>query len=79
MGDYQLAATELALLHDKAGRGVVSAPEFLDRQHDLLGLMHMAREAFLARRDAPTPTPWALPGGSGFAHGRHLLSRTGPW
>jgi protease PrsW len=45
MGDYQLAATELALLHDKAGRGVVTAPQFLDRQRDLLLLMHAARGA----------------------------------
>jgi RsiW-degrading membrane proteinase PrsW (M82 family) len=76
MGDYQLAATELALLHSKAETGVVPAPDFLERQHDLVGLMHLARGAFLARQDAgPAPgeqaraAPWAPPGGSGFAHG----------
>ncbi len=53
MGDYQLAATELALLHDKAFRGVVTAPDFLDRQRDLLVLMHAARSAFLGRWDDP--------------------------
>lgn len=69
MSDYQLAATELALLHSKADHGVVTAPEFLDRQHDLVALMHAAREAFLSRRQAPPPAPWAAAGGSGFAHG----------
>jgi RsiW-degrading membrane proteinase PrsW (M82 family) len=69
MSDYQLAATELALLHSKADHGVVTGPEFLDRQHDLVALMHAAREAFLSRRQAPPPAPWASPGGSGFAHG----------
>ena len=49
MADYQLAATELALLHSKAATGVVTATEFLDRQHDLVGLMHVARDAFMAR------------------------------
>jgi RsiW-degrading membrane proteinase PrsW (M82 family) len=75
MGDYQLAATELALLHAKADAGIVTAPEFLDRQHDLVWLMHVEREAFQARgtrqnsHDAPPPAPWAPPGASGFAHG----------
>jgi len=69
MSDYQLAATELALLHSKADHGVVTGPEFLDRQHDLVMLMHAAREAFLSRKQAPPAAPWAPPGGSGFAHG----------
>jgi hypothetical protein len=69
MGDYQLAATELALLHSKADHGVVTSPEFLDRQYDLVALMHAAREAFLSRSQPPPPAPWASPGGSGFAHG----------
>jgi RsiW-degrading membrane proteinase PrsW (M82 family) len=79
MSDYQLAATELALLHSKAETGLVLAPEFFDRQHDLVSLMHAAREAFLARSvdrqsvdgrsDQPPPAPWAPPGRSGFAHG----------
>jgi RsiW-degrading membrane proteinase PrsW (M82 family) len=75
MADYQLAATELALLHSKAEAGIVTAPEFLDRQHDLVVLMHVAREAFQARHDAPPPAPWAPPGASGFAHG---TARTAP-
>lgn len=69
MSDYQLAATELALLHSKTDYGIVTGPEFLDRQHDLVALMHAAREAFLSRRQAPPPAPWASPGGSGFTHG----------
>jgi protease PrsW len=49
MGDYQLAATELALLHVKARRDVVSPEEFRQRQHDLLGLMYLERKAVLSR------------------------------
>jgi hypothetical protein len=68
MGDYQLAATELALLHDKAGRGVLSPDAFRQRQHDLLGLMYVARRAFLRRHDDPPGAPWAPDGRSGFAN-----------
>jgi hypothetical protein len=81
MADYQVAATELALLHSKAEAGVVLAAEFLDRQHDLVSLMHVAREAFLVRgalqnrHDAPPLAPWAPPGASGFTHG---APRTAP-
>jgi RsiW-degrading membrane proteinase PrsW (M82 family) len=67
MGDYQLAATELALLHDKARRDVLSADAFRQRQHALLGLMYVARRAFLRRHDAPPGAPWAPDGRSGFA------------
>jgi RsiW-degrading membrane proteinase PrsW (M82 family) len=77
MGDYQLAATELALLHVKAGRGVIGPGMFRRRQRDLLGLMYVARRSFLrssslrgrrAPADAPwAPPPWAPSGGSGLA------------
>jgi RsiW-degrading membrane proteinase PrsW (M82 family) len=69
MGDYQLAATELALLHDKALRGVVSPADFTRRQRELLGLMAIARESFLGRHagSSPPPAPWAPPGRTGFA------------
>lgn len=67
MGDYQLAATELALLHDKARRGVITPGSFRQRQHDLLGLMLVARKSFLSRHPVPPQTPWAPPGGSGLA------------
>jgi protease PrsW len=49
MGDYQLAATELALLHVKAQRGVIGPEEFRGRQQDLLALMRVARNAFTSR------------------------------
>ena len=58
MGNYQLAATELALLHQKAGRGVISRRQFSQGQQGLLGLMQQARAQFLRRQPAPSPTPW---------------------
>ena len=67
MGDYQLAATELALLHDKARRGVITPEVFRQRQHDLLGLMLVARKSFLSHHPEPPAAPWAQPGGSGLA------------
>jgi protease PrsW len=72
MGDYQLAATELALLHAKAARGVVGGAAFTARQHDLLALMHVARRAFARRHADPPHAPWAPPGASAFAPGRHV-------
>ena len=68
MGDYQLAATEVALLHAKAGRGVVTADAFAARQHDLLALMYLARRA-VARHPEPAPAPWASEAGSAFTPG----------
>jgi len=68
MGDYQLAATELALLHDKTRRGVITPERFRQRQHDLLGLMLVARKSFLSRHPEPPEAPWAPSGGSGLAH-----------
>ncbi|HMD95011.1 MAG TPA: PrsW family intramembrane metalloprotease [Trebonia sp.] len=67
MSDYQLAATELALLHAKADRGVVSPAGFRQRQHDLLALMYVARRSFLSRHEVPPTAPWAGPGRSGLA------------
>jgi protease PrsW len=61
MGDYQLAATELALLHQKAGRGVISRRQFAQSQQGLLTLMQQARREFLRRQPAPPPTPWTGP------------------
>jgi protease PrsW len=76
MGDYQLAATELALLHNKAAEGVIDRSTFTARQHDLLALMHIARRSFSRRsygnhRAKPPHAPWAPPGASAFAPGRH--------
>lgn len=66
MGDYQLAATELALLHQRAERGVAEPAWFYRRRLDLLNLMHMARQAFQGRRTRPLMPPWAGPDQSGF-------------
>jgi hypothetical protein len=64
MGDYQLAATELALLHRKAERGVISRRQFSQGQQGLLTLMQQARGQFLRRQPAPPPTPWTEAGAS---------------
>ncbi len=69
MADYQLAATELAMLHQRAERGVISAPDFESRRQALLGLMHAARLAFLSQRPRPPEPPWASRGPSGFTRG----------
>ncbi|MFI0353736.1 PrsW family intramembrane metalloprotease [Actinomadura sp. 9N407] len=65
MGDYQLAATELALLHTRAERGVADPRWFETRREALLGLMGIARQAFL-RTPPRVPPPWAPQGPSGF-------------
>jgi hypothetical protein len=66
MGNYQLAATELAMLHEKASRGVLDRAAVAQRQQALLGLMQVARSAFLRRQPAPPRTPWTGSGTSGF-------------
>jgi RsiW-degrading membrane proteinase PrsW (M82 family) len=66
MGDYQLAATELALLHQRAERGVADPAWFYRRRLDLMNLMHVARQAFQVRRTRPLMPPWAGPDQSGF-------------
>lgn len=45
MGDYQLAATELALLRAKAEAGIVTGVPFARRERDLIGLMRAARDS----------------------------------
>ncbi|POM22318.1 hypothetical protein BTM25_57300 [Actinomadura rubteroloni] len=67
MSDYQLAATELSLLHKRAERGVAEPAWFSARRDALLDLMDLARQAFLRtppRR--PAAPPWAPGGPSGF-------------
>lgn len=66
MTDYQLAATELAMLHQRAERGVIRPDDFEARRSALLSLMHLARTAFLRRGIGPVFPPWAPHGGSGF-------------
>lgn len=46
MTDYQLAATELALVHQRADRGMIDAASFADRCRALLALMAAARQRF---------------------------------
>jgi RsiW-degrading membrane proteinase PrsW (M82 family) len=53
MTDYQLAATELALVHLRAQRRAIEATRFADRRQALVGLMAAARAAFL--RDLGEP------------------------
>ena len=72
MGDYQLAATELALARAKSVRGVLSAApdHFATRERNLLDLMGIAparvHPAHSARHEAPAP--WA-PAGSALVPG----------
>ncbi|MFD0900501.1 PrsW family intramembrane metalloprotease [Actinomadura sediminis] len=69
MVDYQLAATELALLHKRADRGVADPHWFTTRRDALLNLMALARHAFLRAPQvprAPGGPPWAPRGPSGF-------------
>ncbi|GLW65042.1 protease PrsW [Actinomadura rubrobrunea] len=71
MADYQLAATEIALLHKRVERGVADPQWFTARRDSLLHLMALARQAFL-RTPPPTAPPW---GPSGFVppHGPYGL------
>ncbi|MEV8631069.1 PrsW family intramembrane metalloprotease [Streptosporangium sp. NPDC051023] len=57
MSDYQLAATELGLLHERARRHMIDEYAFNEEQQALLHCMAAARSAF------PTPSGQA-PGGS---------------
>jgi RsiW-degrading membrane proteinase PrsW (M82 family) len=68
MTDYQLATTELALVHQRAERGLIGGAQFDQRRRDLLTLMAMARDAFFAQHAGPGPAPWARQGDSGFAY-----------
>jgi len=46
MSDYQLAATELGLLHERARRGLIDEETFARQQRTLLYLMGVARSRF---------------------------------
>ncbi|MGW3468317.1 PrsW family intramembrane metalloprotease [Saccharopolyspora sp. NPDC000995] len=58
MGDYQLAATELALLHAHAEKETVPPDKFFARREAILGLMRTARDAFFRRMPQAPPPPW---------------------
>ncbi|GAA0935554.1 PrsW family intramembrane metalloprotease [Actinocorallia libanotica] len=67
MSDYQLAATELVLLHRRMDNGVIDVPFFARRRGELLRLMVVARQALAISRipaGPAAPPPW---GPSGFA------------
>jgi RsiW-degrading membrane proteinase PrsW (M82 family) len=66
MEDYQLAATELALVHLRAQRGIIAADQFEQRRRDLVRLMAVARNAFFRRQPEPPRPPWAVSSHSGF-------------
>jgi RsiW-degrading membrane proteinase PrsW (M82 family) len=66
MSEYQLAATELALAANRAGRGLMPQRTFGARRENSLSLM---RAALPVLRDDPQrlqPPPWAPHGGSAF-------------
>lgn len=62
ISDYQLAATELALLHASATTRTVSPERFAFRQQWLTYLMGVARRAFMPPAYPPSPTMPAPPG-----------------
>jgi RsiW-degrading membrane proteinase PrsW (M82 family) len=79
MSDYQLAATELALLHQRAERQVIAPVRFAERQQALLGLLHVARGAFLRQQQPQPPAPpWAANGMSGLSHGQSFAAPMPP-
>jgi RsiW-degrading membrane proteinase PrsW (M82 family) len=66
MKEYQLAATELALLHRKMDAGV-PREDWKVRRDSFLALMHVARDAFLGRAPQPVAPAWTeRPHDSGF-------------
>jgi protease PrsW len=66
MAEYQLAATELGLLHRRSERGLVDSASFAQRRDGLLGGMQAATYALLSRLNDPPRPPWAPHGPSCF-------------
>lgn len=69
MGEYQLAATELALLHANAANRSVEPAEFYARRDEIMALMRTSQGRFFLRLPpvAPRTAPWAQHGqSSGF-------------
>lgn len=79
MRDYQQAATELALLHDRVARGAVEPWHVEGQRQALLQLMHAARQAFLVRSPQPPPAPWSPGAPSGFTTDAWEPGQTGSW
>ena len=59
MSEYQLAATELGLLHRRAERSLLDADEFARRRDGLLAGMRAATASLLRRVSGPPRPPWA--------------------
>jgi protease PrsW len=59
MTEYQLAATELGLLHRRSERGLVDVASFTDRRDGLLGGMQTATVSLLGQLNDRTRPPWA--------------------
>ncbi|SDG71858.1 Membrane proteinase PrsW, cleaves anti-sigma factor RsiW, M82 family [Sinosporangium album] len=57
MSDYQLAATELGLLHERAAKGIIGEAVFRAEQQALLQCMQTARARFPVKADRAT-NPW---------------------
>jgi protease PrsW len=66
MSEYQLAATELGLLHRRAERDLVDDVSFGRRRDGLLAGMRTATSGLLGRLDGPARPPWAPHGPSCF-------------
>ncbi|WP_460770857.1 PrsW family intramembrane metalloprotease [Nocardiopsis nanhaiensis] len=79
MKEYQLAATELALLHQKLDAGL-PREDWKVRRDSFLALMHVARDTFLGRLPQPVTPGWAEnPTDSGFmrrADFAHVIAQT---
>ena len=59
MTEYQLAATELGLLHRRSDRGLVDVASFTERRDGLLGGMQTATFSLLSQLNDQTRPPWA--------------------
>ena len=66
MSEFQLSATELALLHRRFDRSLVDETAFAQRRDGLLAAMRSATSAFLSRLGGAIRPPWAAYGESSF-------------
>jgi RsiW-degrading membrane proteinase PrsW (M82 family) len=69
MAEFQLAATELGLLHRRSDRRLVDDQAFADRRTELLSGMQSVTLIFLSRLSDPPRPPWAAHGPSCFRPG----------
>ena len=79
MTNFQLAATELALMHQRAERGLIDPAQFEARRRDLLRLMATARTAVTGRgAGGPQQGPWSSRPGPRGSQPEPWSSRPGP-